>query len=70
MKLSIDEQADALYLALSDEPASRSEEISPGIVLDYDDEGRVLGIEMLYLSLRAPSLDRHRLLFESIPAAP
>jgi uncharacterized protein YuzE len=69
MKLKVDQQADALYLSLSDAPASRSEEVSPGIIVDYDEHNRVVGIEMLYLSKRAPGTGIHRLLFESIPLA-
>jgi uncharacterized protein YuzE len=67
MKLKVDPQADALYLSLGETPASRSEEISPGIILDYDENGHVVGIEMLYLSKRAPQVEWHRLLFESVP---
>jgi len=67
MKLKVDRQADALYLTLSDAPSSRSEEVSPGIIVDYDDQDRVVGIEMLYLSKRAPEADIQRLLFESVP---
>jgi uncharacterized protein YuzE len=67
MKLKVDRQADALYLTLSEAPSSRSEEVSPGIIVDYDDQDRVVGIEMLYLSKRAPEADIQRLLFESVP---
>lgn len=67
MKLKVDQQADALYLALSEAPASRSEEVSPGIIVDYDEQDRVVGIEMLYLSKRAPETEIRRLLFESVP---
>jgi uncharacterized protein YuzE len=67
MRLKVDQQADALYLSLTDAPASRSEEVSPGIILDYDDQDRVVGVEMLYLSKRAPGTEINRLLFESIP---
>ncbi len=69
MKLKIDQAADALYLTLSEAPASRSEEVSPGIVIDYDAEDRVVGIEMLYLSKRAPGTELQRLLFESVPVS-
>ena len=55
MKLTIDKEADALYLDLDDAPAVESEEISPGVILDYNSEGKVTGIEMLYLSKRVPS---------------
>ena len=67
--LKVDEQADALYLSLGDGPASRSDEVSPGIIVDYDEAGRVVGIEMLYLSKRAPELSLRSLLFESVPLA-
>ncbi|MBW3563776.1 MAG: DUF2283 domain-containing protein [Acidobacteria bacterium] len=67
MKLKVDQQADALYLTLSEAPSARSEEVSPGIVVDYDEQDRVVGIEMLYLSKRAPETDIRRLLFESVP---
>jgi len=67
MKLKVDEQADALYLTLGEGPASRTEEVSPGIIVDYDDQDRVVGIEMLYLSKRAPQTEIRRLLFESVP---
>jgi uncharacterized protein YuzE len=67
MRLKVDQQADALYLSLSEDAASRSEEIAPGIILDYDDGGTVVGIEMLYLSKRAPDSELNRILFESVP---
>ncbi|MCP9448322.1 MAG: DUF2283 domain-containing protein [Nitrospira sp.] len=69
MKLKVDQQADALYLTLTEAPASRSEEVSPGIIVDYDEQDHVVGIEMLYLSKRAPAVDVQRLLFESVPQA-
>jgi len=52
MKLTIDREANALYLDLDESPAADSEEISPGVILDYNAEGKVVGIEMLYLSRR------------------
>ncbi|MCL5265479.1 MAG: DUF2283 domain-containing protein [Chloroflexi bacterium] len=69
MKLKVDQQADALYLTLSEAPAVSSEELSPGIIVDYDERGRVVGIELLHLSKRAPQADIRRLLFESVPKA-
>lgn len=69
MKLKVDQQADALYLTLSEAPASRTDEVSPGVFVDYDEQDRVVGIEMLYLSKRVPEVDLRRLLFESVPQA-
>jgi uncharacterized protein YuzE len=70
MKLKIDEQADALYLTLSDDAASGSEEVAPGIIMDYyNAAGQVVGIEMPHLSKRAPHADLRRWHVESVPAA-
>ncbi|MCS7079000.1 MAG: DUF2283 domain-containing protein [Chloracidobacterium sp.] len=70
MKLKVDQQADALYLTLSESPSNCSEEVSPGIIVDDDNHDRVIRIEMLYLSKRAPQIEIRRLLFESVLAAP
>ena len=67
MKLKVDHEADALYLSLSEEPAKESEEVSPGIIVDFDENGQAVGIEMLHLSKRAPAANVQRLLFESVP---
>ncbi len=52
MKLQIDHDADALYLHLMDSPVADSRETAPGIVLDYNSHGDLVGVEMLYLSKR------------------
>ena len=65
MKLSVDKQADALYLCLDDSPIVESEEVSPGVVLDYNDSNEVVGVEMLNLSKRSPSLNLSALQFET-----
>ncbi len=56
MKLSIDKEGDALYLRLDDSTIVESEEIAPGIVLDYNEAEQVVGIEMLNLSKRSPEI--------------
>ena len=56
MKLNIDKEADALFLRLDDSPIIESEEVAPGIVLDYNEAEQVVGIEMLNLSKRAPEV--------------
>ena len=52
MKLQIDEEADALHLQLVDVPVVESEEVAPGVIVDYDDADQVVGIEVLHLSKR------------------
>ena len=69
MKLTIDRDADALYLDLDESPAAESEEISPGVILDYNTEGKVVGIEMLYLSKRVGAEKLDRMQMETVGTA-
>ena len=57
MKIDIDKEADALYLRLDDSKITESQEVAPGIILDYNAADQVVGIEMLNLSKRTPFLD-------------
>ena len=63
MKLHIDQEADALYLRLDDSAIVESEEVVPGVVLDYNEANQVVGIEMLDLSKRSPNLNLSTLEF-------
>lgn len=47
MKSRYDPTADALYLQLAEARIVESEEVRPGIMLDFDGAGRVVGIEIL-----------------------
>ena len=57
MKLHVDKEANALYLRLDDSMIIESEEVSPGVVLDFNEHNQVVGIEMLRLSQRTPHLN-------------
>ena len=52
MRLKIDKENDALYLRLDETAILESEEVQPGVILDFDKNGRVVGIEILALSTR------------------
>jgi uncharacterized protein YuzE len=54
MKLVVHKEDDALYLRLDDSAIVESEEVSDGIVLDYNAEGKIVGVEILYISQRSP----------------
>ena len=54
MRLHMDKDADALYLRLDDSKIIESEEIAPGVVVDFDTKNRVVGVEVLHLSRREP----------------
>jgi uncharacterized protein YuzE len=53
MKIEFDQEADTLYIELAPGEIERTGEIKPGLILDYDGDGNVLGVEMLYISKRA-----------------
>ena len=44
MKIEYDQQADAMYIRLKAGTVAESEEVRPGVVLDFDAEGKVLGM--------------------------
>lgn len=50
MKLRVDKSADALHLRLDDSTIADSEDVSPGVILDYNESGEVVGVEVLRLS--------------------
>jgi uncharacterized protein YuzE len=54
MRTTYDPEADALFVWFGPEGISsaNTEEVAPGIMLDFDIEGRVIGIEVLDLSER------------------
>ena len=67
MKLKIDRESDALYFRLDDSTKIvESEEVEPGVILDFDENGRVIGVEMLQLSSRIDPDKLRMLQFETV----
>ena len=60
MRVRTDEAADALYIRLEESTIVESEEVSPGVILDFDECGRVVGIEILNVRQRLPGADLRR----------
>jgi uncharacterized protein YuzE len=52
MKVRYDPEVDVLSIALSDAPVEESDEDKPGVILDYDKSGNVVGLEILDASRR------------------
>jgi len=46
MKINYYPDTDSLYIDLSEQPSAESREVSEGIVLDYDAEGCLVGIDI------------------------
>jgi uncharacterized protein YuzE len=66
MRLHVDKEADALYLRLDDSKIIESEEVSPGVVLDFNERNEVVGVEMLHLSKRSSTMKTTALEFETV----
>ncbi len=66
MRLKVDQQNDSLYFRLDESAIVDSEEIKPGVILDYNDEDNVVGIEILGLSKRVPEQTLKKLQFETL----
>ncbi len=52
MKVTYDPEVDVLRILLSDTPIEESDEDKPGVILDYDKDGNVVGLEILEASKR------------------
>lgn len=55
MKVRYDKEADVLYIKLNDNSVAESDSDKPGLILDYDDEANVVGIEVLNASQKMQS---------------
>ena len=54
MRVRVDPKADALYFRLDESRVVDFEEVRPGVILDYDENDRVVGVEFLGIAARAP----------------
>jgi len=52
MKVDYDKQVDILSVVFSDSRVDESDEVRPGVILDFDASGRVVGMEILDASRR------------------
>jgi uncharacterized protein YuzE len=54
VNLHYDPETDAAYLRFSSQAVIESEEVAPGVVLDYDADGRMVGMEVLQARAHFP----------------
>ena len=54
MRVRYDPVADAVYFRLADDAIVSSDQVQPGVILDFDAAGRVVGVEMLGVKDRVP----------------
>ena len=65
MKISYYPDTDSLYIDLSEQPGVESREISEGVVLDYDAQGRLVGIDIDNASQK---VELKKLILSKLPA--
>ncbi|MEM2026593.1 MAG: DUF2283 domain-containing protein [Candidatus Bathyarchaeia archaeon] len=56
-RIRYEPDADALYIWIREGRVADSEEVSDGVIIDYDEEGNILGIEILEFSKRKIDLN-------------
>ena len=66
MKISYYPDTDSLYIDLSEQQSSESREISEGVVLDYDAQGRLVGIDIDNASKK---VELKKLILSKLPAS-
>ena len=66
MRMTVDSNADALYIRFDEAKIVESEEVSDGVILDFDARGRVVGLEMLGVRERFPAADLTRVDVETV----
>ncbi|MEO0049653.1 MAG: DUF2283 domain-containing protein [candidate division WOR-3 bacterium] len=52
MKVTYDPEVDVLRVILSNAPVEESDEDKPGVIIDYDKDGNIVGFEILNASKR------------------
>jgi uncharacterized protein YuzE len=65
MKINYYSDTDSLYIDLSSHTSTESKEVSPGIVLDYDEEGNLVGID---IDNAGKKMDLRELILNHLPA--
>jgi len=66
MKLNYFAETDSLYIDLSEQPSASSKEISEGVVLDYDANGNLVGIDIDNASRK---VELKQLVLDKLPAS-
>ncbi|MDQ3222836.1 MAG: DUF2283 domain-containing protein [Gemmatimonadota bacterium] len=66
MRLHYYRETDSLYIDLADRPSAESRQVAPGVVLDFDAEGVLVGIDIDHASRK---LDLSRVETIALPLA-
>ena len=67
MKIKYSKEADAIYVYFKEEYVAKSKEIEDGVVVDFDEKGQLIGIEVLDVSQRYNLSDIVNINIENLP---
>jgi len=67
MKIEYSKEADAIYVYFKEEFVAKSREIEDGVVVDFDEKGHLIGIEVLDVSQRYSLSDIVNVNIENLP---
>jgi len=70
MKIEYDQEVDALYVRVQGKYVSRTQEVSEGVYIDFDDEGKLIGLEILDATERYSQSDIFNLSTENLILEP
>ena len=65
MRIRLDKESDTLYFRLDESRVIESEEVQPGVILDFDGSDRVVGVEFVGVSTRASAAELSSLQFQT-----
>jgi uncharacterized protein YuzE len=69
MKIEYDKEADAIYIQIQEKEVTTSREIEEGVIIDFDDEKKVIGFEVLNASEKFNLKDIGTINIEKFPLA-
>jgi len=67
MKIEFDKQADALYIYIQEKKVAKTKEVEDGILIDLDEENKLIGFEVLDVTKRFALSDIANLHIENLP---
>lgn len=67
MKIEYSKEADALYVYFKEDYVAKSKEIEDGVVVDFDEKGQLIGIEVLDVTQRYSLSDIVNVNIENLP---
>ncbi len=66
MKIEYDKEVDALYIRIQEKKVARTKEVEEGINLDFDEDGKIIGLEIIGATERYKKEDIFNLATENL----